>query len=202
MSAPITRGQLLARGAKGGTALLVVGSALGRFAGVAAADPVPTTADLAYARLLVGVELLASDFYTQAIAAANTGKRVGGYLKRAYANEQAHYESVAAIISGAGQTPAVAGDIDFSYPAGTFAGQSSIVTFARQLEGMMLGAYLGAIAGIETDGLEAGLAGIAACEAQHSAYFTTALGGKAFGAAFPPALSVDEVSNAIDAYTA
>ena len=29
-------------------------------------------ADLAYARLLVGVELLASDFYTQAIAAANT----------------------------------------------------------------------------------------------------------------------------------
>jgi hypothetical protein len=201
VSASITRGQLLSRSAKGGAALLVGGSALGRFVDVAAADTVPT-ADLAYARLLIGVELLASDFYAQAIAAANTGKIVSGYLKRAYANEQAHYQTVAAIISGAGQTPAVSGDITFSYPAGTFAGQKSIVTFARQLEGTMLGAYLGAIAGMQTDSLKAGLAGIAACEAQHSAYFTTALGGKTFSLSFPPALTIDQVSNAIDAYTA
>ena len=201
MSASITRGQLLSRSAKGGTALLVAGSALGRFVDSAAADALPV-GDLGYARLLIGVELLASDFYTQAIAAANTGKAVSGYLKRAYANEQEHYQSVAGIITGAGQTPAVSGDITFSYPAGTFDSLKSIVTFARQLEGTMLGAYLGAIAGIQTDSLKAGLASIAACEAQHSAYFTTALGGKTFSLSFPPALTIDQASNAIDAYTA
>ena len=70
MSASITRGQLLSRSAKGGATLLVAGSALGKFAGVAAAAPLPTD-DLAYVRLLVGVELLESDFYTQAVAASN-----------------------------------------------------------------------------------------------------------------------------------
>ncbi len=119
MSAPITRGQLLSRSAKGGAALLVTGSALGNFAASAAAAPL-LPADLAYARLLVGAELLASDFYTQAIAAANTGPTITKYLKLAYANEQEHYQSVAGIVSGAGQTPAVSGDIDFSYPDGTF----------------------------------------------------------------------------------
>ena len=201
MSASISRGQLLSRGAKGGAALVVAGSALGRFVDTAAAAPLPT-ADLAYARLLVGAELLASDFYSQAIAAANAGPTVAGYLKRAYANEQEHYQSVAEIVSGAGLTPAVSGDIDFSYPAGTFDSQGSIVKFAAQLEGTVLGAYLGAIDGIQTDSLKAGLARIAACEAQHSAYFTSARGGKAFSLSFPPALTIDQASNALDAFTA
>jgi hypothetical protein len=201
VTASITRAQLLSRSAKGGTALLVAGSVLGRLTDTAAADPLPGT-DLAYARLLVGAELLASDFYTQAIAAASTKPALTKYLKRAYANEQEHYQSVAGIISGAGQTPAVAGDIDFSYPKGTFAGEKSIVAFAKQLEMTMLGAYLGAIGGIQTDAFKRGLAQIAACEAQHSAYFTTALGGRTFSAAFPPALTIVQASNALDAYTA
>jgi hypothetical protein len=198
---PITRGRLLSRTAKGGAALLVAGSALGQFVGTAAADP-PLTADLAYARLLVGAELLAADFYSLAIAAANTGSSITAYLKRALANEQEHYQAVAGILNGAGMPPAVAGDIDFSYPAGTFASQRSIVKFARQLEDTILGTYLGAIAGIQTDGFKAGLARIAACEAQHAAYFATALGGKTFSASFPPALAIDQASNALDAFTA
>ncbi len=201
MSDPITRGKLLSRSAKGGAAFLVAGSALGRFAGTAAADP-PLTTDLAYARLLVGAELLASDFYSVAVAAANTGPSVTGYLKRAYANEQEHYQSVAGFISGAGMTAAVAGDIDFSYPAGTFASQGSIVKFARELETTILGAYLGAIAGIQANNFRSGLARIAACEAQHAAYFATANGGRAFTGSFPPALTIDQASNALDAFTA
>jgi rubrerythrin len=197
----ITRAQLLSRSAKGGAALLVAGSALAQFAQAAAADPLPGS-DLAYARLLVGAELLASDFYTQAIAAANAKPTVAKYLKRAFANEQDHYKSVAGIISGAGQTPAVAGDIDFSYPKGTFDSQKSILKFAQQLEGTILGTYLGAIGGIQTNALKTGLAQIAACEAEHSAYFRTALGGSTFSLAFPPALTIDQGSNALDAYTA
>jgi len=197
----ITRAQLLSRSARGGAALLVAGSALSQFVEAAAADPLPGS-DLAYARLLVGAELLASDFYSQAIAAANTKPTVMKYLKRAYANEQEHYQSVAGIISGAGQTPAVSGDIDFSYPKGTFGSEKSILEFAQTLEGTMLGTYVGAIGGMQTNALKTGLAQIAACEAQHSAYFNTVLGGRTFSLAFPPALTIDQASNALDAYTA
>jgi Ca2+-binding RTX toxin-like protein len=201
VSAPITRGQLLARSAKGGAALLVTGSALGQFAASAAAAPLPA-ADLAYARLLVGAELLASDFYAQAIAAANTGPTIMKYLKLAHANEQEHYQSVAGILGGAGQTPAVSGDIDFSYPDGTFAGPKSIVAFAQRLETTVLGAYLGAVGGIQTNELKIGIARIAACEAQHVSYFSTARGGKPFSLSFPTPLTIDEASNELDTYTA
>ena len=181
--------------------LLVGGSALGQFVGSAAAAPMPAT-DLAYARLLVGAELLAADFYSQAVAASNSGRIIDGYVRRALANEQEHYESVSGIISGAGMTPAVAGDIDFSYPTGTFASQGSIVKFARQLEELMLGAYLGAIAGIQTDSVKAGLAQIAASEAQHLSYFNATGGAKAFRNSFPSPLTIDQASNALDAFTA
>lgn len=201
MSVSLTRGQLFSQGAKGGAVLLVGGSALGQFVGSAAAAPMPAT-DLAYARLLVGAELLAADFYSQAVAASNSGRIIDGYVRRALANEQEHYESVSGIISGAGMTPAVAGDIDFSYPTGTFGDQGSIVKFARQLEELMLGAYLGAIAGIQTDSVKAGLAQIAASEAQHLSYFNATGGAKAFRNSFPSPLTIDQASNALDAFTA
>jgi hypothetical protein len=201
VSASITRGQLLSRSAKGGAALLVAGSAVGRFAGVAAAAPLPT-GDLAYVRLLVGVELLASDFYTQAVAASNANPAVTWYLKRALLNENDHYTSVSGILTGAGQTPAVAGDIDFSYPAGSFDSQTSVLKLALQLEELSLGAYLGALAALQTPAIMGGPARIAASEAQHAAYFSTALGGKTFKSSFPDALTIDQVSDALDAYTA
>ena len=73
---------------------------------------------MAYVRLLVGAELLASDFYAQAIAASTTTGAVTKYLKRAYLNEQEHYQSVAGISGAALSAPAVSGDLDFSYPSG------------------------------------------------------------------------------------
>jgi hypothetical protein len=158
--------------------------------------------DLAYARLLVGAELLAADFYAQALAASSTGPTVTRYLKIAAANEQEHYASVAGILSGAGQTPAVAGDIDFSYPNGTFASAGSIIGFAQQLETTILGAYLGAIGGIQTGALRTGIGQIAACEAQHAAYFSAVKGDRAFSLSFPVALTIDQASDALDAYTA
>lgn len=200
MTASLTRAQLLNRSAKSGAALLVAGTALSQFADAASAAAPPLT-DLAYARLLVGAELLASDFYTQAIAASITDASVTKYLKRAYLNEQEHYQSVAGFISGAGSTPAVSGDITFSYPSGTFATQSAILKFAGQLEGTILGAYLGAIPNVVTTSLLTAITEISACEAQHSAYFTSVTGGKVFDLSFPPALTIDQASDAFDAYT-
>jgi hypothetical protein len=201
VTASLTRRQLFGRGARRGAALLVAGGASTVLAGAASADPLPVQ-DLAYARLLVGAELLASDFYQQAIAASNTGPVVTRYLKRAYLNEQEHYQSVAGILRGSGNQPAVSGDIDFSYPSGTFGTERSILRAAAQLEAVVLGAYLGAIGGIQTSSFKTGLAQIAACEAQHSSYFTTRLGGKAFNLSFPPALTIQQASDAMGAYTA
>src|SRR5690242_18338835 len=80
----------------------------------------PSDLDLANARLLVAVELLLADFYGQAIKADKFGPAGKDSLQRALFNETEHYNSVAGILNGAGQTPAVAGDIDFSYPAKSF----------------------------------------------------------------------------------
>jgi hypothetical protein len=197
----LTRADLLRRGVRGGTALVAAAGALGALAETASADALPT-GDLAYARLLIGAELLASDFYSQAIAASNSSGAVMKYLKRAYLNEQEHYQSVAGILSGALLTPAVSGDITFTYPAGTFASEGSILKFAVQLENTILGSYLGAIGGMQTDSFKGGLASIVACEAQHCSYFQTQTGGRAFGLSFPPALTIQDASNAFAAYTA
>jgi Ferritin-like domain len=196
----MTRGQLFSHGAKGGAALLVAGTSLAQFVDSAAADPLSTT-DLAYGRLLVGAELLASDFYTQAVAASNSSPSVMKYLKRAYANEQEHYQSVAGILSGAGVTPAVSSDIDFTYPKGSFASQASILKLGQQLETIMLGTYLGAVGGMQTSSFKQGLARIAASEAQHLSYMWTKNGLEPFNVAFPPALTIDQASAAMDAFT-
>jgi hypothetical protein len=197
----ITRADLLSRGARGGAALAVAGGAFGLLAEAAQADAPPVT-DLANVRLLVTLELLASDFYTQAIAASNSSAAVMKYLKKAYLNEQEHYQTVAGIISGTNNVPAVSGDIDFAYPDGTFATQASIIGFAGQLEATILGGYLGAIGALQMNGWKQAVAQIAACEAQHQAYFTQASGGRAFSLSFPPALTIQQASDAIAAYTA
>ena len=99
------------------------------------------------------------------------GAAVTKYLKRAYLNEQEHYQSVAGIISGSLNTPAVSGDIDFSYPAGHVRHPGVDPQVRPALESTMLGTYLGAIGGIQTNTFKTGLAQIAACEAQHAELF-------------------------------
>lgn len=201
MSTSLSRAQLLGQGARGGAALVLAGGVAAALAGTAAADPLPAQ-DLAYARLLVAAELLASDFYSQAVAASVAGPAVAKYLRRALVNEQEHYQSVAGILAGSGNAPAVSGDIDFSYATGTFASEGAILETATQLEALVLGAYLGAIGGMQTDSFKTGLAQIAACEAQHQSYFSARLGRRAFDLSFPPALTIEQVSDAMGAYTA
>jgi hypothetical protein len=119
-----SRTELFARSAKGGAALMIAGSVAGTFARRAAADPI-SDSDLAYARLLVAAELLAADFYALVIAAKLFEGPALKSLKRALFNEHEHYDSVATILNDAGQPPAVAADIDFSYPKGAFASKAS-----------------------------------------------------------------------------
>jgi len=200
MTNAMTRAQLLSRSAMGGAALLVGGAAMTELVDAAKGEPLPD-GDLAYARLLVGAELLGANFYEQALASGSTRPKLRKHLRRALANEQEHYKSVAAILSGAGLVPALASDIDYSYPRGTFATPGSIVTQALELEMIMLGAYLGAIAEMQSNALKSGIARIAASEAMHVGYFAQAKGRNAF-MSFPPALMIEEASNALDRFIA
>lgn len=182
-----TRGELLRRGAV--AALATTGA--GALAGAASAD-VPPDADLAFARLLVATELLADDYYTRALAA---GRPAEASLREARANERAHYAGLAAILNAAGQPPATAGDIDFSYPAGSFASAASISRLGAGLETLQLGAYLGAADALTSEPLRGIAARIAANEAQHLTIF------QPFRNSFPVALSIEQASNALGAYT-
>jgi hypothetical protein len=200
VNAPLSRAQLFSRGAKGGTVLLIAGSAIGLLADSAAADTI-SDADLAYARLLVAAELLAADFYTQAIASKQISGDALRYLQRALFNEQEHYTSVSGILSGAGQPPAVAEDFDFLYPKATFGSQASIVKLGVALETAFLGAYLGAVGALQLSALKQPVARIAASEAEHLSVFTRLSGGDPVGVSFPDALTIDEASSALDAFT-
>src|SRR5579862_7809501 len=140
----LSRAKFLSAGAKRSVAVAVAGSAFGAFAGEAAADPLSDN-DLALARMLVGTELLAIDFYQRAIAAARLGPVGQKYLRRALADEIEHNRTVSEILAGAGYTPATAADFQFIYPKNTFNAPGPIVKLARLLETTFLGAYLGAI---------------------------------------------------------
>lgn len=194
----LSRADLLSRGGKG-AAVALASSAFGGFA--AKADAATPEGDLAYARLLVALELLLLDFYGRAIRA---GKLHGGAqleLRRARAGERRHYELNAAILTEAGQVPATAADIDFTYPRGSFASRGSIDKLGVRLESLALGAYLGAVRALATPLYRDHAARAAASEAQHLSVFSEAVGGRRLGSPLPPALTVERVSDTLDRYT-
>ena len=198
--AGLSRADLLAGSGKGAM-LLLAGSALGSLASPASAAAAPSDADLAYARLLLAVELLALDFYGTAIGSRRFEGGVLRELRLARADERRHYEASAAILTSANQVPATAADIDFTYPKGSFASRVSIVRLGVRLESLALGAYLGAVEGYEAGPYRQRAAQAAANEAQHLSVLSAAGGGRRIGAAFPEAFSIDRVSNILDRYT-
>jgi hypothetical protein len=185
----------LARGGKVAAAVVAAAAFGGPAARASAAVP---DGDLAYARLLVALELLSLDFYTRAIGAGG-GSQLE--LRRARAAERRHYDVVGDVLTDAGQVPATAQDIDFSYPHGSFASSASIARLGVRLESLSLGAYLGAVRSLQTPLYREHAARAAASEAQHLSVFAGAVGGRRLGPPLPAALSIDRVSDALDAYT-
>lgn len=192
----LTRRKVLTR-AGAGAVVLAGGSAVGALAAPArAATP---DGDLAYARLLVALELLSIDFYSLAL---RSGRCVSSLeLRRARAAERSHYDAVAAVLVDAGQTPATAQDIDFSYPHGSFDSWSAIARLGVRLESLSLGAYLGAVRAVDTPDLRNHAARAAASEAQHLSVLSATVGGRRLGPPLPPTLPIDRASQALDAYT-
>jgi Ferritin-like domain len=194
------RGEFLSRSARGGVAVITAGTALGALPGTARADTLPD-ADLAYLRMLATTDLLGADFYRNAVAAQPYDGPAANELKLALANEGEHYETLSTIIANAGQTPPTADDIDFAYPKRSFATTGAVTKLAVGLESLFLGAYLGAIAGVQATSLAPSLARIAANQAQHLTVFSHLLGRAGFRAAMPAPLTIDAVTQALAVYT-
>jgi hypothetical protein len=203
----LTRSQLFSSGLRGGAALLATGSALGALADSAGAAP-PTGAlgvlpagDLAYTRLLIGVELLTIDFYAHAIGSKHLRSGTLADANVALINETEHYTYLAGAITSAGGTPLTAADISFTYPTGSFFTAGSVTGLAVLLELISLGAYLGAAGNLTAVVLRTAVAQITANEAQHLSAFSNHSGNPAFHDAFPDQLTIAEASDALDAYT-
>ena len=96
--------------------------------------------------------------------------------------------------------PATADDIDFSYPQTTFATAGSILRLGLRIEILSLGAYLGALGTVESAELRLPLAQIAASEGQHAGAVARLLGHPIASNPFPPPLSIDNASLALDAF--
>jgi Ferritin-like domain len=186
----LSRRSLLQAGLASGGALLLASIA-------SAATP---DSDLAYLRLLIGVELLSGDFHDRGLGSGKLDADSSGLVTQMRADERAHYSGLATLVTSLGQIPATSDDIDFTYPAGSFASQSAILKLASKIEQLALGAYLGAVENVQTAQLRLPIGQIAANEAQHVSVLQKSLGAKPIGRPFATALSIDTVSAALDSY--
>jgi hypothetical protein len=203
----LTRAQLLSSGARAGTALALGVGGFEAFTGTAGAQPpndalgMLPAADLAYARLLIGWELLTIDFYTNALRSRHLGRAMADVARRARANEQAHYTYLAGVVTASGGVPLTAADVNITYPAGAFYTARSVTRLAITLERLALGTYLGAGGNLATAPLASAVAQITANEAQHLSVISTLAGASAFRDAFPATMTMEDSSNALDRYT-
>ena len=189
------------RGAAGGGALLLSGSAVSVLARSAAAATISDN-DLSYLRVLIGAELLEVDFQTTALASSKLDSTSSKLFKDLLGDENAHLRGLSNLMTGAGQVSATADDITFSYPKGSFDSQAAIMKLAESLEDLTLGAYLGAVQNVQTPQLRLPIGQIAANEAQHVSALAVAAGRPAIGSAFAPSLQIGAVSAALDTYEA
>jgi demethoxyubiquinone hydroxylase (CLK1/Coq7/Cat5 family) len=195
----LTRAAFLSRGARTATVVAVGSGGLGVLTDTARADTLPDN-DLAYLRIIIASELLAIDFYTNAVATKQFAGQDLANLRQALADEKAHYAALAQALTDAGQVPATADDIDFAYPKGAFGSRASTARLGVRLEAIFVGSALGAAAGLQTDALRLQLAQIAASESRHLAAVSVLSGRSPIGVAFPPALSLDQATAALDPF--
>ena len=151
--------------------------------------------------MLIGVELLAVDFYTNAIASKHLRAGTLDDARVALINESEHYAYLASVLSAVGQTALTGDDVNFSYPTAAFYSADAVTGLAVSLELLSLGAYVGTSGNLTNPVLQSVVAQITANEAQHFAAFANRAGQPAFHDAFPGALTIAEASDALDAYT-
>ncbi len=190
-----TRAQFLSRGAKGGLVLVAGGSLLAIGDGVALGA---TTTDADIAKLAATAELLAIDFYTQAIASKKLKGDELSYLVGAKENEVAHYDALKGVLKSATPT-----GVKFTYPMGSFASRTSIGKLGEALETAFVGAYMGAVTALKSNELKGVAAEIGACESRHLSVLTNIGEGSIVPAPnFPKVLTAAQALAAVKPFLA
>lgn len=193
----VSRGTLLSSSGRAALGLAGAGTVFG--ARVAAAAAIPPDDDLAYVRLALASELLAIDFYGKALATRHFGTATRD-LRQARADERAHAEALTRSLAAAGQAPLAEGDVDFTYPDGSFSSAGSVAKLGLRVERLLLGISLSAAATVQTGALRLLTAQIGASESQHMSIFSALTGGPRIGRPFPPSLSLDQASSMLDTF--
>ena len=166
----------------------------------AAAVLAATDDELAYANFGLAAELLLKNFYEKTIAAkVVTGVSVRE-LARGGLNAAQHADALSKLLTGAGQTAAVAEDFGFTWPDGTFASGKSAASTGLTVAEPLLGVYQSAASAISIPSYRTLYASMAANVAQQVGALSQLAGGRVVGISFPPAVDVQTASDAIDAY--
>jgi hypothetical protein len=190
-----TRATFLARGAKGGLALVAGGSVLALTDGVALGA---ASADATIAKLAATAELLAIDFYRHAIASKKLKGDELAYLAEAMGNEQAHYKALKGVLKSA--TPH---GLKFKYPAGSFKSRKSIGMLGEALETAFVGAYMGAVTAFKSNELKGVAAEIGACESRHLSVLSNIAANQIVGAPnLPKVLTAAQATAAVKPFLA
>jgi hypothetical protein len=190
-----TRAEFLARGARGGLALVAGGSILALAEGNALGA---STADADIAKLAATAELLAIDFYGRAIASGKLRGDELAYLVSARGNERAHYDALRGVLGSA--TPK---GLRFRYPPGAFGSRKSIGRLGEALETAFVGAYMGAVTSLRSNELKGVAAAIGACESRHLSVLTNIAAGRIVPAPdLPKILTASQATGAVSPFLA
>jgi len=190
-----TRAQFLARGAKGGVALIAGGTVLSLAQGTAFGA---ASADADIAKLAATAELLAIDFYGHAIRSKKLKGDELSYLAGALGNEQAHYAALKGVLKSA--TPH---GLKFTYPKGAFDSRKSIGMLGQALETAFVGAYMGAVTALTSNELKGVAAEIGACESRHLSVLTNIAAGAIIPAPdLPKVLTAKQATAAVTPFLA
>ena len=190
-----TRAAFLARGAKGGLALVAGGSVLAMASGPAFGSGM---ADADIAKLAATAELLAIDFYTRSIRSGKLKGAEAAYLAAALQNERDHYKALAGVLGKAAPK-----NLRFKFPAGTFGSARSIGRTGQALETAFVGAYLGAVKALRSNELKGVAAQIGNNESRHLAILSNiAAGTIVSGPSFPKALTAAQATKAVTPFLA
>ena len=152
--------------------------------------------DLDIANFALTLEYLEAEFYAIALESGVLAEPALSYVAATSDHENQHVNALIELITGAGGTPVA--KPEFTFPAGAFDTQDSIINLAATFEPVGVGAYLGAAPMISDPAVLAAAGSIAGVEGEHVVAFNNLVGVvPPANTTFPAALTQDEVLAAV-----
>lgn len=192
---PMSRSALLVKGALGAAA--VYGAfAAGPFLRRALAQDA-SSGDIDILNYALTLEYLESAYYETAISELSPSGELGDLVELIAADEKAHVDGLTAAISDLGGEPVKAPGVDFG---DAFASEASFLELAQTFEDTGVSAYDGAGPELESKELLATAGAIVQIEARHAAAIALQRGQDPAPASFNPALTMQEVLDAVEPF--